>query len=32
MAADPSRAIPAERVFRTLHAHHAKRLKAKRGA
>jgi antitoxin ParD1/3/4 len=32
MAADPSRAIPAERVFQTLREHHAKRLKAKRGA
>jgi antitoxin ParD1/3/4 len=31
MAADPSRAIPAAHAFRTLRAHHAKRLKAKRG-
>jgi antitoxin ParD1/3/4 len=30
--ADPSRAIPAERVFQTLRAHHAKRLKAKRAS
>ncbi len=30
--ADPSRAIPADQVFQTLRAHHANRLKAKRGA
>jgi antitoxin ParD1/3/4 len=32
MRADPSRAIPAERVFADLRRHHAKRMKAKRGA
>ena len=31
MQVDPARAIPADQVFRTLRAHHAKRLKAKRG-
>ena len=31
MQADPSRAIPAVRVLQNLRAHHAKRLKAKRG-
>ncbi len=29
--ADPARAIPADQVFRTVRAHHAKRLKAQRG-
>jgi len=32
MQADPSRAIPAEQVRRTLRAHHDKRLKARREA
>jgi antitoxin ParD1/3/4 len=33
MRADPSRAIPAERVFAELRKHHAKRLKiSRRGA
>lgn len=32
MRADPARAIPSDRVLQTLRSHHAKRLKAKRGA
>ena len=32
MQADSSRAIPAGRVLQNLRAHHAKRLKARRGA
>lgn len=32
MQADPSRAIPPDRVLQDLRAHHAKRLKAKRSA
>ena len=31
MQEDPSRAIPADQVLQTLRAHHAKRLKARRG-
>ncbi len=32
MQADPSRAIPAEQVRRTVQAHHEKRLKVRRDA
>ena len=32
MRADPSRAIPADAVLKTLRAHHAKRLKDPHGA
>ncbi len=32
MQTDPSRAIPATRVLQNLREHHAKRLRAKRGA
>ena len=32
MQADPARAIPATQVLQNLRAHHAKRLKARRGA
>ncbi|MBW4092339.1 MAG: type II toxin-antitoxin system ParD family antitoxin [Proteobacteria bacterium] len=32
MQADPSRAIPADEVFQTLRAHHARRLGARRSA
>jgi antitoxin ParD1/3/4 len=31
MQADPSRAIPADQVMQTLRAHHAKRVKGRRG-
>ena len=32
MQKDPSRALSADQVLQTLRAHHAKRLKARRGA
>lgn len=31
MQADPARAIPADQVFQTVRAHHAKLLKTRRG-